>query len=104
MVFPRQARVVRPRRPPEPTSDPSLALQAGPCIEVWSPDGAWPEASLRYRAARRAWNDEHGIVGPVRAGTPWSFHWLREQYGETFLADVLASRGLPVDWRPVPVG
>lgn len=95
---------MKPRRPPEPTADPSHALQAGPVIECWSPVRRdWREAQLRYRAARRAWMDEHGVVGPALAGTPWSFTFLLAEHGPERLADALVSRGLPRDWQPKPV-
>jgi hypothetical protein len=95
---------MKPRKAPAPTRGDAMPLElvAGACIEVWAPGDAL-EARHRYRQARRQWNNEHGIAGPVRSNI-WSYDFIRQRYGQECLADMLRSRGLPPDWEPVYVG
>ena len=115
--------IVARRRSPEVAPDPTVLwcpdwLRAGPCFEVWTPEGRrpdddWPmfavRCSHRFRSAKYAYLDAHGLdprsrdarIPPaLREGSaPWSF---RSAVENGMAADRLARLGLPGDWRPSP--
>lgn len=104
---------------PDPTELPCPEwLRCGPCHEVWTPEGRDPaedwvhysvRTSHRFRAAKYAYLDAHGIdprsrdprIPPaLREGSsPWSF---RSAVENDQASDRLARLGLPPDWRPSP--
>ena len=100
---------MRPRLPQRTAEDDGglpLAIQAGACFEVWSPDaGDWKEARRRYVRARQQWHADHDVTDDAQPGhsTPWSFYYVLHEHGPEQLQRRLASRGLPLDWTPVPV-
>lgn len=99
-----------PETPPPPGDTP-LELLAGRCVEVWDSENGdqytawrgWQSASDRWLTARGIGLRDHetarslGITG----GAPWSFDFLAN-HNPAQLADTLARRGLPADWRPTP--
>ena len=96
-------------------------LRAGPCGQVWAPneyrrvvdETSWLDyvvaCSHRFRNARGAWFQAHGIdrqrpdadVPEVltMGSAPWSFETARDR---GTLSGILARRGLPADWVPTP--
>lgn len=106
-----------------------MELLAASCVELWTtaderarglaehetatgiPPGiaVGLRARRRFREARAAFLDEHGlpddadVPAPLRrrADAPWSFDYLAVNDPER-LADDLARRGLPPGWRPRP--
>lgn len=111
------------RRSPEVVADPTELwcpewLRAGPCHEVWNPEGRDPaedwvhysvRTSHRFRSAKYAYLDAHDldprsrdprIPAALREGSsPWSY-WSAVERGTA--ADRLVRLGLPADWRPSP--
>jgi hypothetical protein len=95
-----------PQRDATTEGGPPLELQAGACFEIWSPDaGNWKEARRRYKEARRRWHADHGVTDTAELGEtlPWSYNYILSEHGPEQLQRRLASRGLPLDWTPVPV-
>ncbi len=73
------------RRVPEPSrysGEVPPELRLGACIEIWAEDGLGHiSASRRFRRARQAWSDEHGLSDAeycrlFPGGSPWSFRFL----------------------------
>ena len=100
---------MRPRVPQRTAEDDGglpLEIQAGACFEVWSPEaGDWKEARRRYKAARKRWHADHDVTDTAGPGDtlPWSYDHILSEHGPEQLQRRLASRGLPLDWTPVPV-